>query len=148
MTAENAFLFFSGHHRIQRALNGLRQIGLGYLRLGQPLSTLSGGEAQRLRIAALLAGVRDSRKSGKGSGSLEQHGETGTLFILDEPSNGLHAHDSDLLMTCLQQLVQVGHTVVLIEHDRRLIRQCDYRIEMGPGAGKNGGQVMGAAPVS
>ncbi|MCH2203180.1 MAG: excinuclease ABC subunit UvrA [Fuerstiella sp.] len=146
MTAENAFLFFNGHYRIQRSLNGLRQVGLSYLTLGQPLSTLSGGEAQRLRIAALLAGVSSSEKLAKRSGDTELCGAAGTLFILDEPSNGLHAHDSDLLMNCLHQLVQVGHSVVLIEHDRRLIRQCDYRIEMGPGAGKKGGQVMSAAP--
>ncbi len=142
MTAEEAFVFFNGHHRLQRALNGLRQTGLGYLTLGQPLSTLSGGEAQRLRIAALLAGVPDSSGSDKRPNRSGQHNETGTLFILDEPSNGLHAHDSDRLMTCLRQLIQVGHSVVMIEHDPRLIEQCDYEIQMGPGPGKHGGKVV------
>jgi len=138
MTAEEAFVFFNGHHRIQRSLNGLRQTGLGYLTLGQPLSTLSGGEAQRLRIAALLAGTPASAESGQSA----KRSETGTLFILDEPSSGLHAHDSDRLMQCLRQLIQVGHSVVMIEHDPRLIAQCNYQIQMGPGPGRNGGKVV------
>lgn len=142
MTAEEAFVFFNGHHRIQRSLNGLRQAGLGYLTLGQPLSTLSGGEAQRLRIAALLAGVPDSAASEKKPNKSGQHNETGTLFILDEPSNGLHAHDSDRLMQCLRQLIQVGHSVVIIEHDPRLIEQCDYQIQLGPGPGLQGGKIV------
>ncbi len=140
MTADEAFVFFNGHHRIQKSLNGLRQTGLGYLTLGQPLSTLSGGEAQRLRISALLAGVPNP--SGKPSSATDNQAESGTLFILDEPSNGLHAHDSDRLMKCLRQLNQVGHSIILIEHDRRLIDQCDYQIELGPGPGRHGGQVI------
>ncbi len=144
MTAVEAFMFFNGHHRIQKSLNGLRQAGLDYLTLGQPVSTLSGGEAQRLRIAALLAGIPDPERPGPvGHGN-----ETGTLFILDEPSNGLHAHDTDRLMNCLRQVVQVGHSVVMIEHDRRLIEQCDYQITMGPGPGSAGGRVIGAGPVT
>jgi excinuclease ABC subunit A len=142
MTAAQAFVFFNGHHRIQRSLNGLRQAGLGYLSLGQSLSTLSGGEAQRLRIAALLSGVPNSEAPANRETIPGQRRETGTLFILDEPSNGLHAHDSDRLMNCLRQLVQVGHSILLIEHDGRLIQQCDYQIEMGPGPGRHGGQII------
>jgi excinuclease ABC subunit A len=142
MTAEQAFVFFNGHHRIQKSLNGLRQAGLGYLTLGQSLSTLSGGEAQRLRIAGLLSGVPNSEGSPKRETVPGQRLETGTLFILDEPSNGLHAHDSDRLMSCLRQLTQVGHSILLIEHDRRLIRQCDYQIKMGPGPGRHGGRII------
>jgi excinuclease ABC subunit A len=148
MTAEEAFVFFHGQQRIQRSLNGLRQAGLGYLKIGQPVSTLSGGEAQRLRIAALLAGVPDPESAEKSPGTSGVRRDIGTLFILDEPSNGLHAHDSDRLMNCLRQLVQVGHSVVIIEHDRRLIRQCDYQIEMGPGPGRHGGRVMTAGPLT
>lgn len=144
MTADQAFVFFNGHHRIQKSLNGLRQAGLGYLTLGQSLSTLSGGEAQRLRIAALLSAVPNSEGSPKRETIPGQRLKTGTLFILDEPSNGLHAHDSDRLMSCLRQLTQVGHSVLLIEHDRRLIRQCDYQIKMGPGPGRHGGRIIKA----
>ena len=147
MTAGEAFVFFNGHHRIQKSLNGLRQAGLDYLTLGQPLSTLSGGEAQRLRIAALLAGGPDPEKTGKRSGGVTTRDETGTLFILDEPSNGLHVRDTDRLMNCLHQLVQVGHSVVMIEHDHRLVQRSNYRIEMGPGAGRQGGRVIAMGPV-
>lgn len=140
MTAEEAFVFFTGHHRLQRVLNALRQTGLGYLTLGQSLSTLSGGEAQRLRIASLLAGV-----SGSDSGEAPRKkvsSDSGTLFVLDEPSSGLHAQDTEQIVACLQQLVQVGHTVVIIEHEQRMIEACDYVIVMGPGAGRHGGRVV------
>ena len=147
MTAVEAFTFFNGHRRIQKSLNGMRQAGLGYLTLGQPLSTLSGGEAQRLRIAALLSGISDSGRSGKRSERAGHPHDTGTLFILDEPSAGLHARDTDRLMNCLRQLVQVGHSVVMIEHDRRLIEQCDHQIILGPGPGNAGGRVIGAGPI-
>jgi len=148
MTAEEAFVFFNGHHRIQRSLNGLRQIGLGYLTLGQPLSTLSGGESQRLRIAALLSGVPISDDRSSQSDAQKPHRESGTLFILDEPSNGLHAADSERIMTCLRQLVQVGHSVVIIEHDESLVDKCDYRIVMGPGPGKLGGRIIEQGPLA
>lgn len=143
MTAETAFTFFNGHRRIQQRLNALRQAGLGYIRLGQPAATLSGGESQRLRIAALLAGVklddsipRSSNRKPSGAGS--------TLFILDEPSTGLHMQDIEGLMKCLQHLVEIGHSVVVIEHDPEVVRYADYVIEMGPGAGRNGGQIVSA----
>ncbi|MEO2016596.1 MAG: excinuclease ABC subunit UvrA [Fuerstiella sp.] len=148
MTGDEAFVFFNGHRKIQQRLNALRQAGLGYIRLGQPVSTLSGGECQRLRIAALLAGVpqddsdpvfsrrADARKSGSGQ----------TLFILDEPSTGLHAKDIAALMKCLNHLVEIGHSIIVIEHDPQVIRCADHVIEMGPGAGHHGGQIISADP--
>ncbi len=148
MTADQAFTFFNGNRRIQQRLNALRQAGLGYIRLGQPASTMSGGEAQRLRIAALLAGVSidddDSLKPSAATKAAAQHGQ-GTLFILDEPSTGLHLQDIAALMKCLNHLVDIGHSVVVIEHDPQVIRHADHVIQMGPGPGKLGGQILSAA---
>ena len=150
MTADEAFAFFNGHSKIQQRLNAMRQAGLGYLRLGQPLSTLSGGESQRLRIAALLAGVPlgDGESAATNRKAARVAGAGRTLFILDEPSTGLHMQDIDRLMTCLDFLVQTGHSVVLIEHDEYLLQQTDWVIEMGPGAGSQGGKLMRSSPQS
>ena len=148
MTADEAFAFFNGHSKIQQRLNAMRQAGLGYLRLGQPLSTLSGGESQRLRIAALLAGVPlgDGESAASNRRSARVAGAGRTLFILDEPSTGLHMQDIDRLMTCLDFLVQTGHSVVVIEHDEYLLQQTDWVIEMGPGAGLQGGKILRSSP--
>jgi excinuclease ABC subunit A len=144
MTADEAFSFFNGHRRIQRSLNAMRQAGLGYLQLGQPLSTLSGGESQRLRVASLLTGVplQDDdvpaqNRKGSPAATLAR-----SLFLLDEPSTGLHLQDIDRLVGCLRHLVQIGHSVIVIEHDTALIRQCDSVIVMGPGPGSAGGMVI------
>ncbi|MCR9198333.1 MAG: excinuclease ABC subunit UvrA [Planctomycetaceae bacterium] len=140
MTVEDAFVFFSGQQRIQQRLNALRQAGLAYLRLGQPVATLSGGESQRVRIASLLAGVPlddDAPVRTKPEGQ-------GTLFLLDEPSTGLHLRDIDALMKCLNHLVEIGHSVVIIEHNQRVLKQADYRLEIGPGPGRQGGQIVSA----
>lgn len=150
MTAEDAFTFFNGQRRLQQRLNALRQAGIGYLQLGQPVSTLSGGESQRLRIAALLAGVPlddglPSRGRSK-SDSENPAGARGTLFILDEPSIGLHHQDIRNLMKCLNHLVEIGHSIIVIEHDRAVIDAADYVIELGPGAGRKGGKVIAAGP--
>lgn len=141
MTAEEAFTFFNGHRRIQQRLNALRQAGVGYIRLGQPVSTLSGGESQRLRIAALLAGVSLDGDSCSATSGKTQVGDR-TLFILDEPSTGLHMKDIAVLMNCLNNLVEIGHSVLVIEHDSEVIRGADYVIEMGPGAGRLGGTIV------
>ena len=144
MTVEQAFTFFNGHRRIQQRLNALRQAGLGYIRLGQPVSTLSGGEAQRLRIAALLAGVAfegdDLPVSARAAAAKKTTQRT--LFILDEPSTGLHLQDIAALMKCLNHLVEIGHSVIVIEHDREVIRHANHIIELGPGPGKLGGQII------
>jgi excinuclease ABC subunit A len=144
MTSEEAFTFFNGHHKIQLRLNSVRQVGLGYLRLGQPLSTISGGEAQRLRIAALLAGIPlvDSDTAAVNRKSAAINGAGRTLFLLDEPCSGLHLQDIECLRTCLDFLIQTGHSVVVIDHDPALISHADYVIQLGPGAGRLGGQVV------
>ena len=149
MTADEAFSFFHNVRKVQRSLNALRQTGLGYMLIGQPISTLSGGEAQRIRIATLLAGVPDAEHEPPKRKKTNPSANTqGSLFILDEPSSGLHARDTDRLMSCLRQLVQVGHSVILIEHDAQLIEQCDYCVEMGPGAGRHGGRVVASGGIS
>lgn len=150
MTADDAFRFFNGHHRIQTRLNAMRQSGLGYLRLGQSLATLSGGESQRLRLAAMLAGIPltegETAALNRKSSGLVRSGRT--LFLLDEPSCGLHPHDIDALVTSLDFLVQTGHSVVVIEHDPQLLRHADWNIELGPGPGRFGGRVVHSGPVT
>ena len=147
MTADDAFVFFNGHRRIQQRLNALRQAGLGYTRLGQPVGTLSGGESQRLRIAALLAGVPLDDDLALSQRSRQTKNTAGTLFVLDEPSTGLHMQDIDALMKCLNHLVEIGHSVVIIEHNEQVVQSCDYRIELGPGAGRHGGQIVASGQI-
>ena len=144
MTGDEAFLFFNGHHKIQQRLNAVRQVGLGYLRLGQPLSTISGGEAQRLRIAALLAGIplEDGDTSSQNRKSAAITGAGRTVFLLDEPCSGLHLKDIEQLRTCLDFLIQTGHSVIVIDHDPALISYADHVIQLGPGAGRMGGRVI------
>lgn len=143
MTVDEAFTFFHNQKKIQQKLNSLRQAGLAYVRLGQPVSTLSGGEAQRIKIASLLAGVPlDGGAVSKKQQSVEKPEGERTLFILDEPSTGLHMQDVNLLMKCLNHLVEIGHTVWVIEHDLSVIRQSDYLVQMGPAAGSGGGEVV------
>lgn len=126
MTVDEACRFFAEEPQVLRPLNVLREIGLGYLRLGQPATELSGGEAQRIKLATELQRA--------------QHGNT--LYILDEPTAGLHPADVDRLMYYLQGLVDAGNTVVVVEHDMRVIAQVDRVIDLGPGAGEEGGRIV------
>lgn len=126
LTVEEACAFFADESAVLRPLALLRDIGLGYLRLGQPATELSGGEAQRIKLATELQRL--------------QRGHT--LYVLDEPTTGLHAADVDRLVSQLQGLVEAGNTVVLVEHDMRVAAACDWLIDMGPGAGNAGGQVV------
>ncbi len=126
MTVDEAHAFFSEEDAIARPLLLLQEIGLGYLRLGQPATELSGGEAQRIKLATEL------QRSQRGR----------SLYVLDEPTTGLHASDADRLMVQLQRLVEAGNTVVMIEHDMRAVAQADWVIDVGPGAGGAGGTIV------
>lgn len=126
MTVEEAGEFFAAEDAIARTLGVLREIGLGYLRLGQPATELSGGEAQRIKLATEL------QRSQRGR----------SLYVLDEPTTGLHAADVDRLMAQLHRLVDAGNTVVLVEHEMRVVAQADWVIDMGPGAGEGGGRIV------
>ncbi len=126
LTVDNACDVFADEHMVVRPLVLLRDIGLGYLRLGQPATELSGGEAQRIKLATELQRA--------------QRGDT--LYVLDEPTTGLHPADVDRLLVQLDGLATAGNTVVLVEHDMRVVAVCDWVIDMGPGAGQAGGQVV------
>ncbi|MET4680991.1 excinuclease ABC subunit UvrA [Stenotrophomonas rhizophila] len=126
MTVEEALDFFADEPPVQRPLQLLRDIGLGYLRLGQPATELSGGEAQRIKLATEL--------------QRSQHGNS--LYVLDEPTTGLHPADVDKLMTQLHGLVDAGNTVVVVEHDLRVVADADWVIDVGPGAGEEGGRIV------
>jgi excinuclease ABC subunit A len=128
MTVDEAHRFFAGDTAVERPLALLADIGLGYLRLGQPATELSGGEAQRIKLATELQRA--------------QRGDA--LYLLDEPTAGLHAADVDRLWVQLNRLVEAGNTVVLVEHDLRVVAACDWVLDMGPGGGSAGGQVVAA----
>jgi excinuclease ABC subunit A len=129
-TVDQAIERLHRHTRLARTLWHLQQVGLGYLRLGQPATTLSGGEAQRLKIARELALASGSRRRGR------------KLYILDEPTTGLHLDDVRVLCRVLDRLVDAGHTVLVIEHNLDLIKRADWIIELGPGAGEEGGRIV------
>jgi excinuclease ABC subunit A len=126
MTVEDAYAFFGAVPALARKLHTLMQVGLGYIRLGQAATTLSGGEAQRVKLALELS----RRDTGR------------TLYILDEPTTGLHFADIDLLLKVLHQLVEAGNTMVVIEHNLDVIKTADWVIDMGPEGGSGGGQVV------
>lgn len=126
MTVDEAIEFFSTHEKIARKLRTLSQVGLGYVKLGQPATTLSGGEAQRVKLATELA----KRSTGK------------TIYILDEPTTGLHTADVSQLLDVLGTLVDKGNTVLVIEHNLDVIKTADYIIDLGPEGGKGGGTVV------
>jgi excinuclease ABC subunit A len=128
MTVDEAIRFFPREEKLGQALWQVQQVGLGYLRLGQPATTLSGGESQRLKIARELALA--AKKSGR------------KLYILDEPTTGLHPRDVEVLCEVLDRLVDNGHTVVVIEHDMDVVKRADWVIDMGPDGGDGGGRVV------
>jgi len=127
-TVDQAIQRLHRHPRLARCLWYLQQVGLGYLRLGQPGTTLSGGEAQRLKIARELARTKGARR----------------LYILDEPTTGLHLDDVRVLCKVLDRLVDAGHTVLVIEHNLDVIKRADWVIDLGPGAGDQGGRIVAA----
>jgi excinuclease ABC subunit A len=126
MTINQAVEFFAGIPAILKRIQVLQEIGLGYIKLGQPSSTLSGGENQRVKLATELA----KRDTGN------------TLFILDEPTTGLHFEDIKVLLSILNRLVEKGNTVLVIEHNLDVLKSADYIIDMGPGGGRHGGEIV------
>jgi excinuclease ABC subunit A len=126
MTVDAAWSFFEGETSLVRSLGVVREVGLGYLRLGQPATELSGGEAQRIKLATEL--------------QRQQRGNT--LYVLDEPTTGLHPSDVEKLMLQLDGLVESGNTVIVVEHDMRVVAGSDWVIDIGPGAGDEGGRIV------
>jgi excinuclease ABC subunit A len=142
MTVEDAADFFAALPKVGGPLQLLRDTGLGYLRLGQPSPTLSGGEAQRLKLVSeLTKGVGragNARRSGRGSKSM--------LYLLEEPTIGLHLGDVQELLVVLHRLVDEGHTVVVIEHHLSVLAEADYILDIGPEAGPGGGELVASGP--
>ena len=136
-TVDRAMRFFLREPRLGQALWHLQQVGLGYLRLGQPATHLSGGEAQRLKIAREL--IAAAKKGGRAKGA---GGAARKLYILDEPTTGLSGDDVAQLLTVLRKLVRAGNTLVVVEHDLDVIRAADWVVDLGPGAGLRGGEVV------
>jgi excinuclease ABC subunit A len=130
MTVREAFTFFRGHAKVQARLKKLIDVGLDYLRLGQPANTLSGGESQRLKLAGYLSAAKRGR----------------ALFILDEPTTGLHFADVVQLIDCFEALLAIGHSLIVVEHNLQLIKSADYVIDLGPGAAEDGGRVVAHGP--
>ena len=126
MTVREALGFFSAHPQIARRLQALDDVGLGYIRLGQSTADFSGGEAQRLKLAAELSRPSSAR----------------TLYLFDEPTTGLHFADVEKLLEVLRRLTNAGATVVVIEHDMMVAAAADWVVDMGPGAGDAGGRIM------
>ncbi|MHC8377597.1 excinuclease ABC subunit UvrA [Pseudomonas sp. MDT1-16] len=126
LTVDEAVTVFAEQPGIHRSLEVLRDIGLGYLRLGQPATELSGGEAQRIKLAT----------------ELQRNQRGATLYVLDEPTTGLHPRDVDRLLEQLNTLVTAGHTVIVVEHEMRVVAQSDWVIDIGPGAGDQGGKIV------
>jgi excinuclease ABC subunit A len=130
MTVDEALDFFFSDDSVKRSLSVLHDVGLGYLRLGQSATELSGGEAQRVKLAT----------------ELQRIGRADTLYILDEPTTGLHPSDVCRLLAQLQTLVANGNTVIVAEHDMDIITACDWIIDIGPGAGDEGGKMVACGP--
>ena len=126
MSIEEAAPFFENHPKVNRALKVMNEVGLGYIKLGQPATTLSGGEAQRLKLS------RELSKSTKGS----------TLYVLDEPTTGLHFEDINILLIALNKLIDHGHSLLVIEHNLDVIKTADWVIDLGPDGGKHGGEII------
>jgi len=133
LTIEEAALLFTGSWPLEYKLTILQDVGLGYLELGQSLPSLSGGEAQRLKLAKALT---------------KMHKETSrTLFLMDEPTIGLHPEDVEHFSKLLQEFVRRGATLVVVEHNLQLIQQADWIVDLGPGGGEKGGELLYAGPL-
>jgi excinuclease ABC subunit A len=127
MTVDEALVFFEQEKTIFNKIKPLQDVGLGYVQLGQSSNTLSGGEAQRVKLASFLG-------KGKSADKL--------LFIFDEPTTGLHFHDINKLIQSFNSLVDQGHSIIVIEHNMEVVKNADYVIDLGPMAGVNGGELV------
>ena len=136
MTVKEALRFFAGQTRLLEKLAVLDEIGLGYLRLGQSATTLSGGEAQRVKLAAHLSAVRAVNATAKPSQASR------VLYILDEPTTGLHFDDVSKLLTAFRKLIDGGGSLIVIEHNLDVIKSADWVIDLGPEGGEGGGQIV------
>ncbi|KKU47035.1 MAG: UvrABC system protein A [Parcubacteria group bacterium GW2011_GWF2_46_8] len=126
MTVDEAAVFFDGIYTVTDKLKVLQEVGLGYIHLGQSATTLSGGEAQRIKLSKELIGPLGKR----------------TLYMLDEPTVGLHYYDVEMLLKVLNKLIEKGNSIVLIEHNMHVIKSCDYVIDLGPEGGEGGGKII------
>ncbi len=126
MSVREASQFFRGETKVQQKLKVLSDVGLGYLQLGQSATTLSSGEGQRLKLAAFLTSITRRK----------------TLFILDEPTTGLHTSDIAKLLDCFDALIEAGHSLIVVEHNLHLMAVADHIIDIGPGSSDQGGQVV------
>jgi excinuclease ABC subunit A len=126
MTVHDAVIFFDAIPKLRRLTKTLQDVGLGYITLGQQSTTLSGGEAQRVKLATELARVSTGN----------------TIYLLDEPTTGLHFQDIQMLINVLQRLVDQGNTVLVIEHNIDVLKIADYLIDIGPNGGENGGEIV------
>jgi excinuclease ABC subunit A len=127
MTVDEAIEYFTGNEKILKYLYVLADVGLGYIKLGQPSNTLSGGEAQRIKLASNLVSQRENKHS---------------LYIFDEPTTGLHFDDISKLLNCFSMLIERGNSIITIEHNLEIIKYADYIIDLGPEAGDDGGEVV------
>ncbi|MDR0717141.1 MAG: excinuclease ABC subunit UvrA [Azoarcus sp.] len=144
MTVSEALQFFAGEAKVLAALAPLSEVGLDYLRLGQPVPTLSGGEAQRLKLAGHLAGAAPGKRRGKTVNNPVDKGggAAGLLFLFDEPSTGLHFEDIAVLLRAFDHLIAAGHSLIVIEHNLDLIAAADWIIDLGPEGGDEGGRLV------
>ncbi len=140
MTVTEAVEFFADQPAVRRVLEPLEAVGLGYIRLGQPLPTLSGGEAQRLKLAGHLAAAGPSRA--RRDGAAGDSGTSGILFLFDEPTTGLHFDDIATLLGAFRRLIEQGHSLVVIEHNLDVIRAADWILDLGPEGGDRGGVIV------
>ncbi|MGZ5168722.1 MAG: excinuclease ABC subunit UvrA [Burkholderiales bacterium] len=142
MTVSEALSFFNDNREVQRVLQPLSDVGLEYLKLGQPVPTLSGGEAQRLKLAGHLAEARSGKRAAKVGTDSSPLTNVGSLFLFDEPTTGLHFEDIAKLLKALRKLITAGHSLIVIEHNLDVVRAADWLIDLGPEGGDAGGEII------
>ena len=143
LTVKEALQFFANAPKVSEKLRVLEEVGLGYLRLGQSATTLSGGEAQRMKLAAHLPGSREMMRPAAGHDAKHRHR---ILYIFDEPTTGLHFDDVSKLLAAFRRLIDAGGSILVIEHNLEVIKTADWVIDLGPEGGERGGYVVGTGP--